>query len=105
MYLWPETPVSRRAVRPRHGPVESRDKSGSTGFQAAPRVCAKQSVAGPTCHRTDTGHTIKINPEAIREPQTGKVHCKQTRWCLNCRARLGDNIYAVATASARHFGT
>jgi hypothetical protein len=50
--------VSRRGSLARHGPVESRDKSGSTGFQAAPRVCTKQSVAGPTCHRTDTGHTV-----------------------------------------------
>lgn len=64
--------VSRRGSLAGHGPVESRDKSGSTGFQAAPRVCAKQSVAGPACHRTDTGHgppgpiSAGIHPTATR---------------------------------------
>jgi hypothetical protein len=54
-----EGSVSRRGSLAVHGSVESRDKSGSTGFQAALRVCAKQSVAGPICHRTDTGHDAR----------------------------------------------
>jgi hypothetical protein len=89
IYLWHEVPVSRRAVWPVTVRSSREIRAGALGFRRPSRVRAKQSVAGPTCHRTDTGHTIKITRTPVAHGKPVRSTAIQTRWCLYVEPKSG----------------
>lgn len=73
-------------------------RAGAPGFRRPSWVCAKQSVAGPTCHRNR--HGARLSLQTTEWTADVRARYDQDRW----RATVGGEVFAVALASAKRFG-